>query len=146
MKKRRNRNNDSIELQLTPMIDVVFLLLIFFMVTAKFAQPERQIPAFASEEAKGESLALVQEFALRIAKNPEGEVVVVGGSGEGWRLNMLDHIRQELRDYHDRNLVGGALAKDAGVSIQCGDDVKWEAVIRVLDIVREAEIPNIRFR
>ena len=50
MKKRRARGDSSIELKLTPMIDVVFLLLIFFMVTTKFVAPERKIPAFAAKK------------------------------------------------------------------------------------------------
>ena len=144
MKKRRARGDSSIELQLTPMIDVVFLLLIFFMVTAKFVAPERKIPAFAAKEREGAGIALVEEFELHIMK-AEGGVVVAGPSREGYSLDSLGLVLKELRDYRDRNLAGGALSPDAGVSIECEDDIRWGAVVKVLDVVREAEIPRIRF-
>ena len=37
---QRTRTRDKFELQMTPMIDVVFLLLIFFMLTFKITIPE----------------------------------------------------------------------------------------------------------
>jgi biopolymer transport protein ExbD len=41
----RNRENSKLELQMTSMIDCVFLLLIFFMVTSSFSLAERQLDA-----------------------------------------------------------------------------------------------------
>ena len=38
MRKRRNRASDEAEVDMTPMLDVVFILLIFFIVTSTFAQ------------------------------------------------------------------------------------------------------------
>ncbi len=145
-RRRRNRADSSIELQLTPMIDVVFLLLIFFMVTAKFVLPECKIPAFASEDETRRGVALVDEYELRIVRDAEGNVVVAGADRKGWRLESLEPVLRELRDYHDRNLVDGELAGDAGVAIQCREDIEWEAVVKVLDVVREAEIPGIRLK
>lgn len=145
-KRRRNRADSSIELQLTPMIDVVFLLLIFFMVTAKFVLPERKIPAFAAEDETRRGVALVDEYELHIVRDIEGNVMVASADRKGWRLESLEPVLRELRDYHDRNLVDGELAEDAGVAIQCQEDIEWEAVVKVLDVVREAEIPGIRLK
>jgi len=145
MKRRRERSGTSIELRLTPMIDVVFLLLIFFMVTAKFIAPERKIPAFAADEEVGGGMALVEEYELHIVKGIERRPVVVSRR-KVWEIDSLGPLLGELRSYHDRNLVGGKLSEDAGVSIECEGDIKWEAVVRVLEVVREAEIPSIRFK
>ena len=41
--KRRKREQPSVEMQMGPMIDMVFLLLVFFMVTAKPIKPEADI-------------------------------------------------------------------------------------------------------
>ena len=38
--RRRQRRMDLVEMQMGPMIDMTFLLLVFFMVTAKPTQPE----------------------------------------------------------------------------------------------------------
>ena len=43
LSKYRPTNDTSLELSTTSMIDVVFLLLIFFLVTTTFLTPERQI-------------------------------------------------------------------------------------------------------
>ncbi|MBK8198959.1 MAG: biopolymer transporter ExbD [Acidobacteria bacterium] len=40
MRGRRSRKPDSAEVDLTPMLDVVFILLIFFIVTSTFAREE----------------------------------------------------------------------------------------------------------
>ena len=40
MRGRKVRNPDEANVDLTPMLDVVFILLIFFIVTATFAQEE----------------------------------------------------------------------------------------------------------
>ena len=128
------------------MIDVVFLLLIFFMVTAKFVSPERKIPAFGSEQEESTAIALVPEYKLSVVEGVDGEVVVVGEGGVSARVDALEPIRNELREYRDRNLVEGELAEDAGVYIQCEDHIGWRAVVRVLDVIREVKIPNIRFQ
>ena len=48
MKKRRSRNPESLELDInmTPMIDIVFQLLIFFVLTAKFIQHEGELRSY----------------------------------------------------------------------------------------------------
>lgn len=38
MRNRKRRPNDSAEVNMTPMLDIVFILLIFFIVTATFLQ------------------------------------------------------------------------------------------------------------
>jgi biopolymer transport protein ExbD len=43
MRKRRHRHQDEVTFQLTPMIDMTFLLLIFFMVTSKLTNEQRKL-------------------------------------------------------------------------------------------------------
>jgi biopolymer transport protein ExbD len=38
MKKRRQRLNDEMEINITPMLDIVFIMLIFFIVTTSFVK------------------------------------------------------------------------------------------------------------
>ncbi|MGP1274456.1 MAG: ExbD/TolR family protein [Caulobacterales bacterium] len=40
MRRRRAKENDSANIDMTPMLDIVFILLIFFIVTATFLQEE----------------------------------------------------------------------------------------------------------
>lgn len=69
---RRTRSED-ISLNLTPLIDVVFLLLIFFMVTTSFKQNEQlgiELPESGSQQAKattqGLSLGISQQGTYQV--------------------------------------------------------------------------------
>ncbi len=69
------RNQDSASLvEMTPMIDIVFLLIIFFMVAAQFAQQAKldlQLP-----EEKGGSLQDSQNTGLVINIREDGAIVL----------------------------------------------------------------------
>ena len=55
MRYRRNRNNQSLTIDMAPMVDVVFLLIIFFMVSTTFINIESamkvELPQAASSQA-----------------------------------------------------------------------------------------------
>ena len=58
MKLTNRRHGSKIDLQMTSMIDVVFLLLIFFMVTSSFNKAERELdPAIKTQRATGKAAA-----------------------------------------------------------------------------------------
>jgi len=38
MRRRRNKASDEAEVDMTPMLDIVFIMLIFFIVTATFLE------------------------------------------------------------------------------------------------------------
>jgi len=46
------RQRQSTEIMMTPMIDVVFLLLVFFLATSSFDKPEQLLPGGVSQAAK----------------------------------------------------------------------------------------------
>ena len=74
-----------------PMIDVVFLLLIFFLVATRFDQEEREIETRLAEVAKAQPLSMPpNELIINI--NEVGEYVVVGETVD---INKLaDWLRQ----------------------------------------------------
>lgn len=47
-----SRSRTSLDSMMTPMIDVVFLLLVFFLTTASFQRPEKLLPGAVSAESK----------------------------------------------------------------------------------------------
>ena len=57
-----------------PLIDVVFLLLIFFLIASRFEQEERELKVVLPEVAEAQPLALTQELVINIT--PEGSYVV----------------------------------------------------------------------
>jgi len=72
-----DENNDEMVLNLTPMIDVVFLLLIFFMVATTFLDPEREIDLELPKAESGRSAEQVlEELVINVMR--DGSVTLSG--------------------------------------------------------------------
>lgn len=62
--------SDEFIVNLTPMIDVVFLLLIFFMVTTTFLDPEREIEVeLPTAQSAGEPERMLDEIVINILQD-----------------------------------------------------------------------------
>ncbi len=83
---------------ITPMIDVVFLLIIFFMTTAQVAQLTRTEIDLPQE--RGEQKAVPDEAGLVINITSEGELIVASRTVE--LPELKDIVRGELRRHADR--------------------------------------------
>jgi len=74
MRKKRKTELPPCELNLTPMIDVTFLLLIFFLVGTKFKEPEGKLNAYLPKD-KGPppinqaQIDPVEELTIRVRKD-----------------------------------------------------------------------------
>ena len=119
MRRRRQRQDDENEVNLTPMLDVVFIMLIFFIVTASFVKEagidiSRPPAATAVRKERGNILIAITENdqiwidrrqvdprALRVnierlhAENPQGSVVIQAdkGSKNGLLVQVMDASR-----------------------------------------------------
>ncbi|MDB9969196.1 biopolymer transporter ExbD [Porticoccaceae bacterium] len=74
---RRPQRDNSINL--TPLIDVVFLLLIFFMVTTTFTRETRMLISLPEAEAETESIAR-EEKVVELVVSKDGSYAVDGQS------------------------------------------------------------------
>jgi biopolymer transport protein ExbD len=116
---------------LTPMIDVVFLLLCFFVTSQIFAQWETEIDvALPTAATGGMPQRLPGEVIINVLAN--GTAVVNG--------QALDD--EQLRSMMDR-LV--ALFPGQPVLLRADKATAYEHVVRVLDTCRQADIWNISF-
>ena len=87
----------TLDIEVTPMIDVVFLLIIFFMTTAQFARMTRAELALPLE--LGEQDSAPQEAGLVINITGEGEIIV---SDQSFDLAGLEHlVREEITLHSD---------------------------------------------
>ena len=69
--------DEKVELQIAPLIDVVFLLLIYFMVTASLVKKEADISFMLPAKVdQSESIEMPIEVSIEIV--PDGDVVVEG--------------------------------------------------------------------
>jgi biopolymer transport protein ExbD len=68
-------NTESEGPNLTPVIDVVFLLLIFFLVATRFDQEERELPVELPEVVQAQPLAATQGLIINILRDGTYKVV-----------------------------------------------------------------------
>ena len=120
--KVRRRFEIKSGIDLTPMIDIVFNLLIFFMVgTTIIETPQIEISLPKSSSAVGKDLN--QNIIITIAK--EGQIYV---NGEG--VNDIDAHLSNLSN------IEGELEKP--VEIRSDEDVRTQILISVIDSVKNA--------
>ncbi|MEQ9205854.1 MAG: biopolymer transporter ExbD [Phycisphaerales bacterium] len=96
-------------LPLTSMIDVVFLLLVYFLVTSSFAQPERDLPSSVQTDGGGVRSSELQPQIV-VIELQGGEAVYRVGSN---RVLTQDGLTQLLR----------SLPKEPGIAVKAQRDV-----------------------
>ena len=116
----------QLSIEMTPMIDMVFLLMIFFLVATSLHQEERemQIALPVAQSAGPISLAL-RELVINV--DGQGRIIVSG---------------REISPQDLHGIVVDALAgnPEQKVTIRGDRSVAYEAVVRVLDICKTGGI------
>ena len=129
------RHKDVIQLQMTPMIDIVFLLLIFFIMTFKIIAPEGDFNIKMPLEAPSEGLPPPQQppIKVRLTANTAGELT-------GIRLGD----RSMGRDYSKlRTLIIDLVGEEPSpielenneVEFDCDYGLKYEYVVDAITAV-----------
>ncbi len=82
-------------INLTPLIDIVFLLLIFFMVTSSFREDERDLKVVLPGAANGDPIENLPEL-LMVAVNEDGSLHVGGRRLDQEELKrLLERAREK---------------------------------------------------
>jgi biopolymer transport protein ExbD len=145
-------------LSITPMIDVVFLLLVYFVVTAGFGSQERLLRTEGAAEAAADrpererkptsELELEQEpLVIRLVRDAgsDGTTRIMLPAGLA-RVSDAAALEGVLRDamltpQHPR----GLFASDHPVRIAPAQDVPWEDVVGVFRAVMGAGYRSVAF-
>lgn len=127
MKFRRTRRTVS-ELELTPLIDVIFQLLIFFLITTTFVSA----PGISIERPKAKHSGPLdqQRMTVVIPKGVEGSVMF-----RGKRLSYAE-LKETLSKLHKKN-------PDAQIAIDADESVEHREVVRVMDLIEGAGFRRI---
>ena len=115
----RRGGSEELRLNLTPMIDAVFLLLIFFMVTTVFTQPHQ----LRIELPRAVNYDQLKEKKLNISISPEGQLEIkqaspfeytfVAHMSNGYAGYVPTAAALERGGYETRTSNGSQLAPDA---------------------------------
>ena len=126
-KYARRREEEEAKINLTPMLDVVFIMLIFFVVTATFV--------------KEVGLEVNQPEDDQATPNPQDHKIVV-------RITSRDRIRIARRDVDWRSVRANiermhAEYPEAPVVIQPHPESRTETMVHVMDSAREAGVEKV---
>ena len=132
MNFRKQHSIEPTPMQLAPLVDVLFLLVIFFAVTSHYARQEQvmDISVPAAQEGKNKESRQVGEIIINI--KTKGEILVNGQTLS--ELELLDKLH---------NIA--AIYKDQAVILRGDELTDYKHVIRVLDTCQKAGIWNIAF-
>ncbi len=117
--------------QIAPMVDIVFLLLIFFLVTWNFARYETELDVKVPTAREGkETRRAVGEVILNV--KADGSIIM------NRRTFSPDALKEAL-------LRISSLYPDQAVVLRGDENVDYRHIVDVLDICRSANIWNVAF-
>jgi len=128
---RHDRNKEP-ELNLTPLIDVVFLLLIFFMVSTTFEKESEisiELPEAAGEKSEDE------RFTIEITIDGEGHYFINEKRIRDEKLATLKKALRDVRGDHE----------EPRLILSADRNTPHQAVIRAMDAARQIGLVNLTF-
>jgi len=116
-------------LNMTPMIDCVFLLLIFFLLGTKYTEVERKIPLRIPEVRDAQALSPA----------PSKKIVNIYRDGK----ITLDRQNVSLDELGDRLKIARRQYADLGVLIRGDAEGQFQGVAEVLNVCKQAGIQEL---
>ena len=126
MRRRHARKGEEVEINITPMLDVVFIMLIFFIVTTSFI--------------KETGIDVNRPSADTAEKKERGNILIaISANGEIWmnkRRIDIRSVRANVERAHAENPEGS-------VVITADRESKTDTLIQVMDQARLAGVRNV---
>lgn len=135
-KKKQHGNTDVV---ITSLLDINFLLIMFFLMTAHFQQESHALLQLPRE--KGEDKAQPDEAGLVINITATGDVIVSN------RTVMMDELRSLVRKQVDRVKEGSEGADGSGtlkLMIRADRNAVTRDLNRVVSMLREMGVGTMR--
>ncbi len=135
LRETRRRRREHPDMEITPLIDIVFLLLIFFVVTTSFSQAsggegeESQIDVDLPRAASGQAASEREQVVLFVTADEGVEIRgEVSPSGES--------LADKLANLHESH-------PEVRISIKGDEEASHGRMIGVLDEIRGAGFSNV---
>ncbi len=132
MNFRKQNTIEPTPMQLAPLVDVLFLLVIFFAVTQHYARHETLLDVSVPAAETGEDRPRSNVGEIIVNLKDDGVIVV-----NGQELTE-DDLLVKLRNIAE-------IYKDQAVILRGDVKVEYDHIIRVLDTCKKAGIWNIAF-
>ena len=126
---------EPIGFQLAPMIDVVFLLLIFFVVTQKFILNEQDLEVkVPTADTTSEDPRAIDEMIINAREDKDGKLIVT--------IDRTQFTLEELQAQLSRQV---RINKHQPVRIRGDADMRWQKVADVISTCTKAGVYNVSF-
>lgn len=129
--KFRRPAPEPLEINLTPLIDCLLFLLIFFMLSTSFTKASKL--KLALPEAKGEATAPVQVQTIEVSVSRAGEYAVNGEV-------LLNRQANSLRSVIEKVSAG---KRDANFVISADGNAPHQSVVTVMDVAGQMGFANL---
>jgi biopolymer transport protein ExbD len=141
MKQAPEQAESNPGFQIAPMIDVVFVIMLFFMVMAGAVKVEHELKTTLPGNAEtSKELELPDEVTIGISET--GEITLnedpVGASGDKLLENLYNQMKQlgQAAEQSKTKLL---------ITVQAEENARYDRVINVLDCLAKANISNVTF-
>jgi biopolymer transport protein ExbD len=130
--------SEKVEVPMTPMIDVVFQLIIFFLFSFKIVLPEGdfsiRMPAAAAARSVEMSESLPTPLVMKAG--PDGELadLRLGGRSFGNDRDAFVRLHQQIRGMVN-DAGGPGTADDLEIELDCDYDLNYEHVMRAITAI-----------
>ncbi len=141
MIQRKKKPEEKVSIPIAPMIDCVFLLLIYFMVSATLQRQEAdisfQLPGTVEQD---EPLDMPDEQIIEITD--EGQVIVNDYKYDTPVSPRFIELASMLKRFHE---AATANQVEANVTVAPSDGVQHQTIIKVMDAISIAGIKGVNF-
>lgn len=121
----RRKRRETLTMDLTPLIDVVFLLLIFFLVTSVFKKDELALLLSLPKTEQGAgNEKKVEQLTIELS---DQEVAING------KKSTMEELPQTL----------SSTTKETLVNLRVDGDVKYQRLVKVLDLLQLHKLENV---
>ncbi|MEN6294200.1 MAG: biopolymer transporter ExbD [Methanobacterium sp.] len=141
--KRKSKKRIGFRIDMTPMVDITFLLLTFFMFTTTMAAPqvmEMTIPPEIYEEVKVLDKELLQFFV-----RDDGEIFFAIGLDDPEKIDRKD--MKKIKEISIRENLKPELLNKLIVALKVSPEAPYGEIVDILDQLNQAEgaiVDNIR--
>jgi len=123
------QDDETVEVAMAPLIDCVFLLLIFFLVATTLKKIDEELP-----------LTLPDAEAIEEVQQPDDYIVVAIDRNGGFYFDgtpvTIDVLQTSVRERARNN-------KELKVRVDADRDISFVKVMQVLDLLRFEDLHNI---
>jgi len=137
----RRKDVQVVEMQMGPMIDMVFLLLVFFMVTAKPVKQESDLNiGLPGTVAQEEAIDIPDE--QRITIRADGQIILNDQPMDSPKGDSLPTLLATLKRFKE---TADANKTEALITIDADDAATHQRIVSVLNTCAQAKITGVTF-